>query len=109
MMPGRQGYFYSPPDGGKSHPVNFQHPPSPEIQNTPPTGVHSPENQKPKCEKFFACGELSSIMLFNFVHDFINYMCAIVTKAVKMSPAASFRRSCSSISFTISLIICVRL
>ena len=33
--------------------------------------------------KNFACGELSSILLFNFVQNFINNMRAIVTKAVK--------------------------
>src|SRR3989442_13115114 len=32
------------------------------------------------CKKIFACGELSSIMLFNFFHDFINYLCAIETE-----------------------------
>src|SRR2546425_9791073 len=137
------GIFPHPPDGGKSHPVNFATPPSPENQNTPPTGVHSSENQKTKCEIFFACGELSSILLFNFVQNVINCMRAIATKSVKkifacgellsillfnfvqnfsncmraiatkyakkISPAASFHRFCFSISFKISLIVCVRL
>ena len=32
--------------------------------------------------KKFAYGELSSLLHFNFVHDFINYLCATVTNAV---------------------------
>src|SRR5437867_11496771 len=47
------GIFPHTPDGGKSHPVNFATPPSLENQNTPPTGVHSSENRKRKCEIFF--------------------------------------------------------
>ena len=35
------------------------------------------------CKKIFACGELSSILLFSFVKNFVNYTRAIVTKAVK--------------------------
>ena len=33
--------------------------------------------------KSLACGGLSSFLHFYFVHDFIKYFCAIVTKAVK--------------------------
>src|SRR2546425_5593571 len=61
-------------------------------------------------KKNFACGELSSILLFNFVQNVIDCMGAIATKSVKkISPAASFRRFCFSISFKISLIVSVRL
>src|SRR2546425_4394731 len=33
--------------------------------------------------KKFACGGLSLLLYFNFVHGFINYLCAISTNAVK--------------------------
>ena len=62
------------------------------------------------CKKNFACGGLSSLLSFYFVQDSINYFYATVTNVVnKIWPAAVFRRSCISISLTISLIICVRL
>ena len=61
-------------------------------------------------KKIFVCGELWSILLFNFVQNFINSMRAIATKSVKkFSSAASFRQSCFSLFFKISLVICVRL
>src|SRR3989442_5901287 len=98
-MPGRQEYFYTTPDGGESHRVNFATPPSPENQNTPRRGFTVLKIKKQSVKNFIVCGELSSILLFNFVHNFINYMRAIVTMAVKkfrlrrafVNPAFQFR------------------
>jgi len=61
------------------------------------------------CKKIFACGELSSIMLFNFFHDFINYLCAIETELSKIFACGELSSIMLSISVTISLIICLRL
>src|SRR2546425_388068 len=107
----QQGYFHTPPDGGKSHPVNFATPPPVlKIKIPPRRGFTVLKIKKESVKFFFACGELSSVLLFNFVQNFINCMCAIATKSVKkISPAASFRQFYFSISFKISLIVCVRL
>ena len=63
--------------------------------------------------KNFACGGLLSLIYFNFVHDsiiFINYFNTTVTNSVKkFRLRRAFFRSCISISFKISLFICVRL
>src|SRR3989442_1247369 len=87
------------PDGGESHPVNFATPPSPENQNTPRRGFTVLKIKKQSVKNFIVCGELSSILLFNFVHNFINYMRAIDTEGVKIfhlrrafaDPAFEFR------------------
>src|SRR3989442_1388983 len=47
-------------------------------------------------------------LLLNFVQDFINCMFATVTDVVKISPAAGLCHSCVSISFTILFIICMQ-
>ena len=55
----------------------------------------------------------ATLPYFSFVHEsiiFINYFYTTVTNSdKKIFPTAGFRSSCLSISFTIPLIICVRL
>ena len=48
--------------------------------------------------KNFACGGLSSLLYFNFVHDSINYLCTIVTNVVNKF---RLRRSLSLLSFNL--------
>ena len=104
-----QGFTSTPPQGSNTPPVFTGHHPWISSNNTLPEGWCN----YPRYSCF-------SLLLFNFImfsynfscilisldsftYDSINYLCAIMTNAVKkVSPATGFRRSCISFSLSFS-------